>query len=193
MKFKNFYLLESTNNELVVVDVQPAYKNYIKFNIESFINYIKEQNYSKILYLFNGPDFGFESEQEIKEWLFEIVNYDEDLCEFIHTFKFYEKNYGFYRDLMDSDYDEDDIIKLIKYMNDKKETDSRDLKDSEWEKLKIENPKPNHIYIPDVIDILKNHNNIHLCGGGKTECLKAVEICLKVLGKDYKLLYKWVY
>lgn len=193
MKFKNFYLIESTKNELVVVDVQPAYKNYIKFNIESFINYIKQQDYSRILYLFNGPDFGFETEQEIQEWLFEKVEYDDDLCEFIGTFKFYEKNYGFYRDLMDSDYDEADIIKLIKYMNDKKETDSRDLEDSEWEKLKIENPAPNHIYIPDVIDILKGHNNIHLCGGGKKECLKEVEICLKVLGKDYKLLDKWVY
>lgn len=73
MKFKNFYLIESTKNELVVVDVQPAYKNYIKFNIESFINYIKQQDYSRILYLFNGPDFGFETEQEIQEWLFEKV------------------------------------------------------------------------------------------------------------------------
>lgn len=193
MNFKSFYLIESTRNELVVVDVQPVYKNYIKFNIESFINYIKEQNYYRILYLFNGPDFGFETEHEIKEWLFEKVEYDEELCEFIQTFKFYEKNYGFYRDLIDSDYDEADIIKLIKYMTNKKENDSRDLEDEEWDKLNIQNPSPNHIYIPDVIDILKNHNNIHLCGGGKKECLKEVEICLKVLNKDYKLLDKWVY
>lgn len=193
MKFKHFYLTETTNNELVVVDIQPAYKKYIHFDIEKFIIDIKEKEFNKILYLFNGPDFGFESEHVIKDWLFEHVNYDEDLCEFIQSFKFYEKNYGFYRDLMDSDYDEEDIIKLIKYMVDKKETDSRDLSDDDWEKLNIENPSPNHLYIPDVIDILKGHTNIHLCGGGKDECLKEVEICLKVLGKDYKLLNKWVY
>lgn len=187
------YLFETTGKELVVVDIQPAYKKHIHFNIESFINSIQKDGYSKILYLFNGPEFGFETEQELKEWLYEEVDYDEDLCEFIQTFKFYEKNYGFYRDLMDSDYDVDDIVKLIKYMVSKKENDSRDLDDADWEKLNIENPDPNRIYIPDVVDILKNHNNIHLCGGGKNECLKEVEICLKVLGKDYTMLNKWVY
>ncbi len=193
MNFKQFYMIESTNRELVVVDVQPAYKKYIHFNIEKFLTDIKEKDYSKILYLHNGPDFGFESEKDIKDWLFETVDYDDDMCEFIETFKFYEKNYGFYRDLMDSDYDFDDMVRLIKYMVEKKISDSRDLEDEDWEELKLENIEPNHLYIPEVVDILKNHNNIDLCGGGKTECLKEVEICLDVLNKKYKLLNEWVY
>lgn len=193
MNFKSFYLIELTNRELVVVDVQPAYKKYISFNVEKFLNEIKEKDYSKILYLFNGPDFGFESEKDIKDWLFETVDYDDDMCEFIDTFKFYEKNYGFYRDLMDSDYDYGDIVKLIKYMSDKNINDSRDIEEDDWKKLKIDNIEPNTIYIPDVLNILKNYNNIDLCGGGRNECLKEIEICLDVIGKDYNLLSKWSY
>lgn len=193
MNFKSFYLLENLGNELVVVDIQPAYEKYIKFDIYSFIKTIKESEYKKILYLFNGPDLGYESENDIKDWLYEIVEYDDDLCEFIQTFKFYEKIYGFYRDLMDSDYDVNEMIKLIRYMMDRKLNDSRDLEEDDWVTLKLDDISPNSLYIPDVVDILKNHNNIHLCGGGKEECLKEVQICLDVLNKDYVLLNKWVY
>jgi len=193
MDFKKFYLTETSNRNLVVVDVQPAYKKNISFNVEKLLHEIKEKKYSRILYLFNGPDFGFESESDIKDWLYEIVDYDEEIVEFIETFDFYEKNYGFYRDLMDAGYDYSDIVKLIKFMMDKKITDSRDLEDSDWEKLNLDDISPNMIYIPDVLDELKKVSNIDLCGGGKNECLAEIEMCLDVLDKEYNTLTKWVY
>ena len=73
---------------------------------------------------------------------------------------------------MDNDYDYGDIVKLIKYMSDKNINDSRDIEEDDWKKLKIDNIEPNTIYIPDVLNILKNYNNIDLCGGGRNECLK---------------------
>ena len=95
MRFKEFYLTESSSRQLIVVDVQPAYKKYISFNVGKFITEIKAKDYNKILYLYNGPDFGMDSEKEIKEWLYEELDYNDDFVEFIEEFKFFEKNYGF--------------------------------------------------------------------------------------------------
>jgi len=58
--FETFY---QKNFPLIVVDVQPGYEDYIDFDIEEFCEYLNEQE--KILYLFNGPDLGYEDEYEI--------------------------------------------------------------------------------------------------------------------------------
>lgn len=107
--------------------------------------------------------------------------------------KFPKNGYAFYRDMMDSGYSSDDIIKLINFMIENKYHTSEDLSEDEWKELDIEDPSPNRIFIPDVLDELKKYNNIVLCGGGKNECLREIEICLDVLGKPYKLLNKFVY
>ena len=85
MRFKEFYLTESSSRQLIVVDVQPAYKKYISFNVGKFITEIKAKDYNKILYLYNGPDFGMDSEKEIKEWLYEELDYNDDFVEFAYS------------------------------------------------------------------------------------------------------------
>ena len=58
--FETFY---QKNFPLIVVDVQPGYEDDIDFDIKEFCEYLNEQE--KILYLFNGPDLGYEDEYEI--------------------------------------------------------------------------------------------------------------------------------
>lgn len=153
-----------------------------------------ETDYSNILYLYNGPELGMEDSNDILNFIIEEgLDYDEEKVDKLPYMTFYEKGYAFYRDMMDSGYSSDDIIKLIKFMIENKYKTSEDLSEEEWEELDIEDPSPNRIFIPGVLTELKKYNNIVLCGGGRDECLKEIEICLDVLGKPYKLLNKFVY
>ena len=51
----------------------------------------------------------------------------------------------------------------------------------------------NIINIPDVFEYLDGKSNIVLCGGGKNECLKEIEIILMIQNTKYNLLNKFVY
>ena len=195
MRFKTFYLKETTSNSLIVVDIQPSYKKYFGFKVSDLCDHLINSDYDKILYLYNGPELGMETKDDILNFLIEDgLDYDEEKVEQIPNMTFYEKNYAFFRDMMDDGYDEDDIIKLIKYMIDNKIDNSQNIDDETFEELDIEPlGSGNRIWIPEVLDELKKYNNIILCGGGRNECLREIEIALKVLNKPYKLLNKFVY
>jgi hypothetical protein len=49
------------------------------------------------------------------------------------------------------------------------------------------------ISIPDLMDFLRNYNNIVLTGGGINECLKEVEIALLALNKPFNILRQYTY
>ena len=194
-KLNEDYLKESASEDLVIVDIQPAYKKSIHFSISKFCDFLIESDYRKVLYLYNGPDLGLDSEDDVMNWLIEDgLDYDEEKIDNLPNMNWFEKGYAFFRNMMDVGYDEEDIIKTIKKMLSEKVNDSRDLEDGDWKSINVEPiPSGDCIFIPDVLDVLENYNNIVLVGGGKNECLKEVEICLKVLGKPYKTLDKWVY
>lgn len=191
MNFKQLYLSESNSKTLIIVDIQPAYAKNIRFNISDFVKFLAESDYQNYLYLYNGPELGFESEEDIKYWLYEHSN--EAMMEELDKVKWFEKNYAFFRNAMDNGTDEDDIIKVAKKLIQKHENDSRDLSEEDWEELGIESFGEDNIYIPDVLDVLKKYNNIDICGGDQNECLKEVEICLDILGKSYTQVRKFIF
>lgn len=193
MRFKQFIKESNEGRTLVIVDIQPSYKSFFSFKPSSFIDFLKESNYKTYLYLYNGPEFGFEDENDIKQWLIEESEYEEEFVDKLESFNFYEKNYNFFRNSMDRGDSEEDTIKLINLMLKKNINDSRELEKEDWEKLDIEDLGEDSINIPDVLDELKKYNNIDICGGGKDECLKEVEICLDVLHKPYTQIKKFIY
>jgi hypothetical protein len=190
-----------SGRHLVVVDIQPEYEDFIPF-MGSFINFLNE-NYdslSDLTFLYNGYDtLGMVSESEYKSWLFEY-GLSEDV---INGSKFYDKGYAFFRYCIDEGIDEGDIVELVRYMIEKGVNDSRDLDEEFWdefiERFGIENIREllefsgDCISIPDLMDELRNYDNIVLCGGGIKECLKEVEIALSSLGKSFSVLTKYVY
>jgi len=77
MRFKQ-YINEKRTNNVIVVDIQPIYKNYIHFNIYDFCNFLLEQR--DILYLYNGPDtVGSDNKEGIIDWLYKESDYNDDL------------------------------------------------------------------------------------------------------------------
>lgn len=55
------YLIEKRTNNVIIVDVQPSYKDYLDFNMHNFIKWLTTQR--NILMFFNGPEMGFEKKK----------------------------------------------------------------------------------------------------------------------------------
>jgi hypothetical protein len=104
---------------------------------------------------------------------------------------------------MDSNIDEDQIVKLVKYMMSMNVHDSRDLDEEFWngfvERYGNEDIREllefsgDAINIPDLMDFLEDYRGIVLCGGGINECLKEVETALNALEKPYNVLTEYTY
>lgn len=182
-----------SGRDLIVVDIQPTYGPYIKtFDLEDFTEYLNDTEFKSILYLYNGPDMGFEDWNEIGYWLMESGLEEEKFDEMTS----FEKGYAFFRSFMDLGMEERDLIKLLRYMFDSKIYDSRDISEEDWDALDINwdyDPDGDMVNIPDVLFQLRQYNNPIVCGGGRDECLAEIELCFKVLDKPYELLERFVY
>jgi len=189
---------------LIVVDIQPSYKNHISFSVTELLNNIKEEDYDNILWLFNGPDMGFEDSDEINWWLSNKIEDEED--EYFFDFfsdivNYYEKGYGFFRDLM-GNVDDDKIIEIGKYMIKKNLNDMRELNEEDIKYLINKGIEEeylngdNHFFaIPDVKDELDylRGKEIIMIGGGEYECLLEIELLMKMLEIPYKIDNSYVY
>lgn len=187
---------------LVVVDIQPAYQNGFNNWLYEFIEFLNTNHnrFSRITFLFNGPDLGFPEENEYRYW-WEENGLDYDVMD---NSSFYDKGYAFFRTCMDLGGDHGGIVNLIKFMMSKDINDSRDLEeDGFWDEFvntygsedirEIMEFSGDCISIPDLMEELRDYNNILLCGGGADECLKEVEIALDALDKPYNFINRFVY
>jgi len=190
-----------SGKHLIVIDVQPEYKQYFSHMINDFIGFLND-NFSEmdqLTFFYNGDNIGMISEDNYKNWLFDY-GLNEEVIQFSN---FYDKGYGFFRYCMDRNIDEDKIVNLIRYMIEKDVFDSRELDEDFWnefvERYGSEDIRQllefakDSMEIPDLMDELKNYYNVMLCGGGIDECLKEVELALKVLNKPYTVLTEYTY
>lgn len=184
--------------KLIIVDVQPEYEGHIGFDIEELLR--KACGYGKVLVLWNGPDLGMVSEEGLKNYYFEKMGYDEELFEkFISRAEFFDKGYGFFRDMMDHPcFSAEDVEKIAKYMIEKEIRDIRDLSGEDVEligvsELLVDNLEDYGFYIPDLKDILGNWGGADLVGGQKDECLAEVEILSKVMGIGLNKIDRFIY
>lgn len=190
--------------DLIVVDIQPEYKDGFTFNLTSFYEFLNE-NYEgmrSLTFLFNGEDtLGMVSENDFKNWMFEY-GLDEEI---VYNTTYYDKGYAFFRYCMDSGIDDEDVADLVKFMVKHDVNDSRDMDEEMWgvfmkeynvdqsEVRDLLEHSDDMINIPELMDFISRYSNIVLCGGGINECLKEVEIALMALDKPYRVLTKYTY
>jgi len=193
------FINEKRKRNVIVVDVQPMYASYIHFNIHDFCDFLMEQN--KILYYYNGPDtVGSDTSKEIIEWLYEQYDYNDDLYSKLTSRDtiFYDKGYAFFRSWMDMGADPGFIKKAVRFMNENKVYDSRDIDPEIWEEKFPDDWQDNFefdpITIPDIpINVLKKFNGSYLVGGGRNECLAEVEILMSVYNIKTTKVRKFIY
>lgn len=195
---------EYSNKIIISVDIQEEYANYLPFNTYEYGNFLNlaEENGCTNLYLYNGEDLGFGNENEQICWLFEECGVEEST---IDNMVFFEKGYAFFRDFMDDDnVDNDVLIILADFMIKHDIRDIRDLTDEDWEMLINNNQDFTNIkelaeegyafYIPDVADFLQKYNDVYICGGSDdNQCLTEIEILLNALHKKYYRIEKFIY
>lgn len=175
---------------LLCVDIQPAYENFINFNIYEWVKFLNQQK-NRILFLYNGPDLGYEDEDEIKNWLIDRGLKENKLDNII----FFEKGYAFFRDWLDTHGYNSSFQELFNYMIANNINDSRDVPEEDFnDEIKSFLETGNSIYIPEVLKIIKDFaNSYSVCGGGENQCLLEVKIILDTLHKKYSMLNKFIY
>ena len=191
-QFEQFRKLRYINNKIIIVDIQPSYRIHMNMDMHDFTEWLNYHDYLDILYLYNGPDLGYEDEGEIREWLY-AYGLDSD-----RNITFYEKNYGFFRDMMDSGASKKEIVTLGKYMIENNISDSRDITIDKVPGVNKKWLKDDYsIYIPDVKDVIDDFldkGDVPLViGGGKHECFGEIILLLKMMDIKYDKESQFIY
>ena len=218
MRAKEF-LKESTNTNLLIVDVQPAYADYSDSVLPGIQNMIAQCN-GKIVVMYNGWDIADDRVPEVMNYLggsndLEDMYYDEENDDYIdqepsvvfqklQSAKFVEKVYGYFRQWMDEPMEMSDaaIIRTIRAMYQHRINDSRQFEDiginiadiagPEWNE-KVGDPEIN-IYLPEVeIQLLRQLSPFYMMGGGRNECLREIELLCNAFNIRYKRVDSLIY
>jgi hypothetical protein len=201
-EYRHLLLESGAGGSLIIVDVQPEYQSNIGFDVGEMLQSALE-NYSKILVLWNGPDLSMSSRDDLVSYYYQSFldagGTDEDFEELLEKCTFYDKGYGFFRDLMDHPcFDEDSIVAIVEYMLHKDVRDIRELTSDDVEQIGIDDLLVDDLesygfYVPDLKDVLPRWNGSDICGGSVDECLAEVEILARAMGLRFKRFDDFTY
>ena len=192
---------QGSKGSLVVVDIQPEYESNTPFDIGDMLRTAAEE-YSRVLFLYNGADtLGMIDEGGLRNYYFEKLNYDEETFdELMSVAEFFDKGYGFFRDVMDSDicFDRSSVIKIVKYMIDNNVQDIRDLEEEAVNnvgvsELLFDDLEDYGFWVPELQDVLPRWNGSDIAGGARNECLAEVEILGTAQGLSFNQVGQFIY
>lgn len=211
MRAKEF-ITESSNTNLLIIDVQPEYQNYSN-NILPGVQQMIEKANGKVVIVYN--DFGGgDTPEAVLNYLaghddeYDGYVYDEDEDDYVpaeqtpleqklHNAQFVQKEFGFLRGYMDSGVDDSTIIEIIRAMYQQRENDSRDLNPevlSDNAKDVLEN-YGDSIFVQDWVPIHLLHSlqPFYMMGGGRNECLREIELICHAFNIKFKRIDSLVY
>jgi len=188
-------LLERVNTNILVVDVQPAYNKFCRFVAPKICNLLNSQS-GKMVAMFNDEEMTGDTLDDVYNYYVEYGLNPELIEE--GKIKFVEKQYAFLRGWMDNGVSDHNIILGIRAMVTHGVNDSRDLDfrvvfpEDEFEDLES---MADNIYLPDYIDIafLRNLSPFYMCGGGREECLREIELICNAMNIRYKRMNNLIY
>lgn len=187
--------------KLIIVDIQPEYESNTTFDIGDMLRKAAE-DYSQVLVLFNGEDtLGMISESALKNFYLEKLDYDEEVFdELLSKSTFFDKGYGFFRDVMDSSvcFDRSSIIKIVKHMIDNNIQDIRELEEEDInaigvDELLFDDLEDYGFWVPELADELPNWSGSDLAGGARNECMAEVEILGAAQGLSFNHVDDFIY
>lgn len=190
---------------LLIIDVQNTYIEYINKK-DSVLSNIEKlaKNHDNVIYLYDNIS-GQDLYSEIPDdWL---EGYNEE--SFYDSFNYIiEKQYGFFRDFMDSynlGLEVEEIIKLGKFCLKEGISDIRDINENQETLKRFNKHFLNSKITPDIFDVysfwipldlcdeLRSYSSFTVVGGGLNECLKEVCILLDILDIKYQIEYTCCY
>lgn len=186
-------------SQLLIIDVQNSYASHIEPSLyEKIINF--SSNFSEVYYLYDILS-GLDLYAEVPDVFIE----NEDFYEKLNILT---KEYGFFRSLMDLglDADDEELVRLGKFMKDNGIYDNRQIFDDDEIKNKFLTQFKNSplleidfdsypISLPD--DLIESlsclSSGVVLVGGGRNECLKEISLLLKVLDIKHTIAEDYTY
>jgi len=204
MRSSEFINEANLGTNILVVDVQPAYDRWcgkIAPGVADLLNRHKGKKYV----LYNAQDVGVEdTEGQVAEYLYE-QGLDHDVM--MDGIEYFEKYYGFFRSWMDADVPEAAIIRVIRAMvqQRKRSSDELDLHqlftEREYQLAFPKgpggyfSPEDDPIHMPDFIGIakLRQMQPFLMCGGGRDQCLREIELLCNAFNIRYKRIDGLIY
>jgi hypothetical protein len=179
-------------SQILIIDIQADYQKWISSDLECKIKE-STKNYTSIIYLWDNISGDDLYSQIPEDWMLDEGFYD--------SLNIVAKQYGFLRSFMGIGFDDDEIIKLGKFMVTNKIYDSReiysddelhkkykkDFKNSEMLNYSFESYP---VYLPDdlISEIQTNiQSGVVLVGGGRSECLKEISLLLDILDIEHSI------
>jgi hypothetical protein len=186
---------ESSNTNLLIVDVQPEYDLASNRILPGIQNMISKSN-ARVVVIYNhfgGDDTaedvfnylaGFDPELGNFEYDDELDDYVEKestpLQEKLERAEFIHKEYGFLRGFMDTGVSDHAIIETIRALYSQNVSDSHELDLTQLStdtQQEIENSSE-HIGVQDWVSIrlLRQLSPFYIMGGGRDDCLREIEL-----------------
>jgi 3-polyprenyl-4-hydroxybenzoate decarboxylase len=180
-------LTERISSNILVVDVQRAYEPYCK-RVAGKIMDLLNNSTGKVLILYNGETAN-ETEDDVIEYM--VRNgLDEDLA---YTLPKIQKEYGFFRNWMDQGVSDKTIIAAIRFLVQHKEIETFEMESELPESILDELNKcgvsldNDSLQIPELsVAMLKNLSPFYMCGGGRSECLREIELLCNAFNIRYR-------
>lgn len=198
-------LIEGKNIPAIIVDVQPSYSSAFNSEYEDSLAIWIANHKAPILMLVNADETGMTEdnvEHDIFPWWEEI--FERNGLDFyesgLNKMEFFDKGYGYFRGAMDQGVDDATMVKLIREMYQQKINDSRELFDEDYDQIvDFVGDEVAHIITNDAISVewlsvskLKEYAG-YITGGGRTECLKEVQLLMNAFNIKYKEIDRWIY
>lgn len=180
----------------ISVDVQPEYREFIHFDLSKYFKWLNRKE--NVLYLYNGESTtGMINEENLKDFIWN--QYPSDTL--IEKLQFYDKGYSFFRDAMDFNIPEEDIVFVAKQLVGRNFRSADEITEFDrtsitQEGLDFFETKNYSFYIPEVggrIHSFCGGNKVSLTGGAAAECLREVELLIKAMDIKKHIIKKWVY
>jgi len=189
-------LFEGVNTNILVVDVQPGYRHHCNRIAGKVCNLLNQQSGKKVV-MFNSEELTNDTLEDVQQY---YMDYDLD-PELIEdgSIKFVEKEYAFFRDWMDNGISDHIIIKVVRAMVMQRVNSSEDLDLSdilyEDELEQVDDLEGGAIYLPYWANIaeLKQLSPFYMCGGGRKECLREIELICNAFNIRYKRIDSLIY
>lgn len=164
---------------LLVVDVQPAYFSGMSPRLPGqILSHLADNPSQLVVFLSVNEELSGDTEESIQEFWADH-GLDEDLASRI---RFETKPYAFLRSWMDQGVDEDEIVETCRALRRAGLNDSRELPTDALEGLSCEGTAlGDPLILPKELDdirFFRTGMQLDICGGGRYECLKEMELWL---------------
>lgn len=209
-------ILESSNTNLLVIDVQPEYDFACRKILPGVQKIIQSSN-GGIFIVYNDfgggdspsdvynyllgqePDDDYYDDEEYNQYN-DQKPVNQPLMKNLQRAKYMQKEFGFLRSWMDQGINDSTIIEVIRKMVNEKVYDSRDIDyESLSEKSKQDlndfDYEGDSIHLQDYVPIhfLKKISPFYMIGGGRNECLREIELFCNAFNIRYKRIDSLIY